>query len=129
MKHTFIIPATLILLALSSLMISGCYYDNEDDLYQFITTGSCDTTAVSYANDVAPVFQNSCLVCHSQSAAFGNIVLEGYNNAKAVADGGKLTGSISHSNGFSAMPKGGAKLPDCTIDKIRIWVDSGAPNN
>jgi hypothetical protein len=27
------------------------------------------------------------------------------------------------------MPKSGAKLSDCRITQIRIWIESGTPNN
>jgi hypothetical protein len=29
----------------------------------------------------------------------------------------------------SAMPKGAAKLDQCTINKIALWINKGAPNN
>jgi hypothetical protein len=57
------------------------------------------------------------------------MILDTYARVKTVADNGKLMGVITHANGFPQMPKGGNKLSDCNIAKIKKWVDAGAPNN
>ncbi len=91
--------------------------------------GACDTTAVSYAQFVAPVIQTHCAGCHNGSAPSGNIDLTTHVGVKAVAQSGKLYGAIAWSSGFSNMPQGGNKLPDCTISRIKAWIDAGAPAN
>lgn len=106
---------------------SGCYYDNEEFLYP--TTASCDTTNIKYSTLVLPMLQNNCLGCHSQAAASGNVILEGYTNVKTYATNGKLYGTISQAQGFSAMPKNGAKLNACDISNLKRWIDAGALNN
>ena len=90
----------------------------------------CDTNDITYTNTVSSIFNNSCAVsgCHvSGNEANALFSLEGYANAKIVADFGRIVGAISHSTGFSPMPKGGNMLDQCTIDKITAWVDAGAP--
>lgn len=123
-------------LTLASVLIvvslSGCYYDNRDDLEPFLGAGgtnTCDTSAVSYQIDVLPVLQANCISCHSASLASGGINLNGFAKAKAQADNGKLLGSIKFSNGYSPMPPGGAKLPACDILKIETWIINGTPDN
>ena len=93
------------------------------------TGGECDTENISFAADVRPVLTNFCLGCHSGGAPSGGVNLNSHDGVAAVAASGQLYGAISHQPGFVAMPQGGARLDSCTIDKIKSWIDAGAPNN
>ncbi len=93
------------------------------------SNSGCDTANVTFAATIRPILQLSCTSCHAGGNPPGQVNLSNYSGVKAAADNGKLVGSITHASGFSAMPEGGAKLPDCTINKIKAWVNSGAPNN
>ncbi|RYD71393.1 MAG: hypothetical protein EOP53_23760 [Sphingobacteriales bacterium] len=108
--------------------LSACYYDKEEELYPK-DTNSCDTVNVSYSKTVLPMLQNQCYVCHSAAAGQGNVVLEGFDKLKIFVDNGKFFGAISHSPGYSMMPQGGNKLPECTLNQIHAWINKGAPNN
>jgi hypothetical protein len=115
------------------VLLAGCYYDNEEELYPG-GTGDCDTTNVTYSGTIFPVINDNCIACHSGSAPQGNIRLENYSMISAQAaipagQAGSLYGAISHDPGNSAMPKNGTQLPDCTIKKIKVWIDSGRPDN
>ena len=89
----------------------------------------CDTTNVSFAIDVMPIFDNYCNGCHSGSAPSGNLDLSTYDNVKPIATNSSLVGSVTHASGYKPMPDGGAKLPNCEISKIQAWVNAGFPNN
>lgn len=91
--------------------------------------GGCNTTNVSYSGFVAPLLTNNCVGCHSGGAPSGGITLNTHAGVQAVALNGRLFGAISHAPGFQPMPRGSAKLPQCTIDKIKSWIDAGAQNN
>jgi len=92
--------------------------------------GTCNTTNMSFSKDIVPILQSSCYSCHSNAnQSVSGISLEGYSNVKVQVDNGSLVGAITHASGFTPMPQGGAKLSDCTINKIKSWVNSGAPNN
>lgn len=91
--------------------------------------GACDSTNVTYTQSILPVINTYCKGCHSGTAPSGNIDLATYQGVKVVATNGKLLGSISWSSGFSKMPQGGNRLPDCTIAKFKTWIDGGAPEN
>lgn len=113
------------------LMISGCYYDSEEFLYPEINN-QCDTSNVTFGETIQPVLSQYCYSCHSNSAAAaygGNIKLEDYNDVKVYADNGRLLGALQHDPGYSAMPKGAAKLDDCTLSLFSIWIEDGAPDN
>jgi len=105
---------------------TGCYYDVEEELYPSI---ECQTMEMSYANDILPIIESNCYGCHNTVAKFGNIILEGYSQLLKHVDDGSLLSVIKHSAGFSPMPKNGAKLLECEIEKIEAWVADGALNN
>jgi mono/diheme cytochrome c family protein len=92
-------------------------------------TGGCDTTNVKYSTFIRATFQNACLGCHSGANPTGTYDLSTYNGVVTMAHSGQLVGSISHQAPYRAMPDGGMMLDDCTIAKIRAWVEQGAPNN
>ena len=56
-------------------------------------------------------------------------LVEFENGVKAIASNGKLIGTVNWASGFSPMPKGGSKLPNCNITKLQQWINAGAPNN
>ncbi|RMG16056.1 MAG: hypothetical protein D6730_25595 [Bacteroidetes bacterium] len=116
------------------LSLSACVYNNEEELYPQTNppADTCGITSVSYSRDVVPILQNNCYSCHSSANAPGlgsGIVLEGYANAKTLADNGRLKGAIEWEAGFSRMPRGGAQLPECLRKTITTWIANGSPNN
>jgi hypothetical protein len=123
------------LLALT--ILPGCYYDVEEELvirdttYVYDSTGGggCDTMAVSFSEEVLPVFDLYCNVCHSSAAQLGSVVLDNYADVSVVVESGQLLGAINWESGYSPMPKDGAKLDDCSLAKINAWVHQDAPNN
>ena len=109
-----------------------------DMIYKWILQGAknnscteteCDTINVTYSSTIRPIIQNSCLGCHSGASPSGGIRLETHSDVVAVVTNGKLLGTIRHEQGYSAMPKNGAKLDDCYITQIEKWINNGAPNN
>lgn len=121
---------TLSLCFVLLLSLQGCYYDNEEYLYQHTNAEiTCDTTTVSFSAIVFPILDNQCLSCHSGSTPSGNINLEFYEKIEPYATNGRLWGAISHQPGYSAMPQGGNQLPDCQLRQIKAWIDQGILNN
>ena len=89
-----------------------------------------DPAPPTYAAVVSPILDARCRGCHG--AAFqtrgGGTDLSTYQ-ALTRLPANVLLGTIRHEAGFSAMPKGGAKLSDCDIARIQGWVDAGRLNN
>lgn len=108
------------------LMLSSCYYDVEEELY---ITLECATDGVTYTNTVVPLLQENCLSCHSTTANFGGVTLEGYDRLITYVNNGELLGVIRHTPGFSPMPNNAPQLLECEIEKISAWVESGALEN
>lgn len=113
-------------LALLSLLATSCYYDVEEEIYP---TVDCQINEMSYVSDILPIIQADCYTCHSVAANFGNVTLEGYDKIKQYVDNGSLLGVVSHDPGYSPMPKNGAQILQCEIEKIESWIIDGALNN
>jgi hypothetical protein len=110
-----------------SFFESGCYYDKEEELYP---NGNCDTAHVTYTTVIASLINNyGCLGCHYGPAPSGGFSLQGYQNVKAKVTDGRLYGAISHAAGFSPMPQGAINMSSCDINKVKAWIDAGAPEN
>lgn len=108
-------------------LIQACTYHSEEDL--FPNDGICDTSDVSYNQDVLPILINNCYVCHDNINRQGGIILEGYDQLKVQVNNGRLIGAIRREAGFSPMPQGAPALPDCQIETIAQWIANGALEN
>lgn len=116
----------LLLIIVNTCMIA-CSKQSEDKLKQ--NSSGCDTTDISFANDVLPIIKANCYSCHGNGEADGDISLDGYSNLKLRANSGDLEGTVKYLDGYPPMPEGSAKLSDCDINIITAWIKSGAPNN
>lgn len=106
---------------------TGCYYDNEEDLYGPDTT-SCDTAGMRYSVEIKKILADNCNSCHvsTNTTSYSGIPYETHEQLKEVADNGKLVERI---NSLSApMPETGL-MDKCSREKIEAWVNAGAPNN
>lgn len=92
-------------------------------------TNTCDTTIVTYTDDIASILNNSCTAagCHNSGSNVGS--LANFEDAVFFASFGRIGGAINHDTGFEPMPypTGAAKLSDCNIDKIEAWIAAGTP--
>lgn len=121
---------SIFLILTSALIISSCYYDKEELLYGQGNGNCSDTTSVvSYSQKVVPILQQYCYSCHTGNTPSGNQLMGTYAADKAMAQNGKLFGTINHSAGFSPMPKGMGKLNNCLINTVKKWIDGGMLNN
>lgn len=120
---------SLLLLAGLLIFVSSCYYDNEADLYALYNNGDCQTANISYSSTIQPLLNSQCISCHGSGLAEAGIRLDSYNAVIIQANNGKLYGTMAHSQGFSAMPPSGARIPACTLQQLQTWITAGTPNN
>ncbi len=92
---------------------------------------------VSFAKDVAPVFVDKCVGCHTEGDAKGGLRLDSY---AAMEKGGRtnpllvpgnaqaslLVQKLVAANAQQRMPKGGEALKEAQIQAIMAWVNEGA---
>ena len=107
------------------VITSACYYDNVEDLYP----NGCNTTDVTYSEDVVSILQSNCLSCHNDLSEQGGVNLDGYDNLIPYVEDGSFMGSIRHEEGWEPMPLTGGMISSCSIDKLQAWIDAGALNN
>lgn len=110
----------------SMLMLSSCYYDNEEELYEYYNQqNNCDTTAVSFATDIMPMIQGNCVSgCHVAGGT-GVGIFENYAEVKAKVDNGSMNNRVVV---IRDMPPSSALTP-CQIQQMQAWILNGAPNN
>lgn len=107
---------------------------SEGALNSDFVDNSCDTTGtIGFVASAWPVIQTNCVGCHNNTATNGNVNLNGYDNVRAQASiirngVSLLSGVISHTAGFIAMPPNG-KINDCEIRIIELWTGQGMLNN
>lgn len=92
------------------------------------SVSDCNSKDISFNSFVKPALA-SCVSCHRTGNTGGGINLDSYQGIKSAAQSGSILGSISWLPGFIQMPQGGSKLSDCTIQKVKTWIESGSPNN
>lgn len=127
MKRASVTSLVIFVFLLS--LAAACTSDSEEDVTPQPQPQQCDTQNVTFASTVAPILSANCYGCHSTETATNGVILDTHAGVKKQADNGTLVGVISHAAGFTPMPQGMAKLPDCDIAKIKEWVDDGAKNN
>ena len=112
------------------LLLGSCYYDKEELLYGN-NSSSCQAAAgtVSYANQVQPLLSSQCYSCHSGATPSASIGMGNWASDKAIAQNGKLWGSVAHLAGYAPMPEGAPKFNDCQMAIIKTWIDQGMPDN
>ncbi|HVX48966.1 MAG TPA: hypothetical protein VHB48_02375 [Chitinophagaceae bacterium] len=107
----------------------GCYYDKADLVYPS-STSTCDTTNITYNKTITGILSANCYSCHSGSASLGGgIKLDTYTGILPYISNGHLVNDIKQTTGSDPMPKGGAKLDNCSINQIITWINKGASNN
>lgn len=122
------------LLFWSLIILSAFLYacTNRKEVIEYPTVALCDTTTSRFSVEVKDVFDRNCNRCHSASVANtlgGGTNLQNYAMVRAYATSGILLDNITFAPSGNPMPKGGSKIPDCDINKIRAWINRGSLNN
>lgn len=116
------------LIIAGSLLLTSCYYDNEEDLYGQLVP--CDTSIVTYSVQVVSILSQNCYKCHGGNAIDGSgIKLQDFQVLKKYAVNGTLLAVLKHQPGSKQMPKNAAKLSNCNIAVIETWINRGALQN
>ncbi|WP_051313293.1 c-type cytochrome [Sporocytophaga myxococcoides] len=113
----------LALLFLLSISFYSCKDEKKDNP---TPDNICITSDVTYTNTVKPIITKNCVACHGAATPMN---LNDVSTLQGIAQNGKLYKVITHADGVSPMPKNQAKLSDCDIEKIKVWIDAGAQNN
>lgn len=104
------------------LLLAGCYYDNEEELYPGET---CDVTEISYQVNIRPIIDANCALSGCHVPQTGRVNFESFEGLKSVADDGRLEQRALINKD---MPPSGP-ISSCDMKMIKAWLDQGAPNN
>ncbi|MES2762847.1 MAG: hypothetical protein V4677_11600 [Bacteroidota bacterium] len=118
-----------LLSSLSALMVA-CTFDKGQTINPATSknTEICDTAAVvSYSAQISDIIADNCISCHGPAES---VKLNNHSNvqANALAPTGSIYSSVSHDGTAIPMPPN-RLLSSCDIEKIKKWVNAGAPNN
>lgn len=130
-KNLTIVLAIITVVILS---INGCTKDTTI----IIQDTAVITRAVSFSQDIQPIFKTSCnnVGCHntgekkpdlSQANAYASLISGNYTNVSQPENSELylwLTGQRA-----TAMPMGAAKNPDSINELVLAWITQGAENN
>jgi hypothetical protein len=105
------------------LVISGCYYDVEEELYPAADVANCDTVNTAYSARISPLISTHCATsgCHVPNGQLPD--LSNYNDVAANVDIIEQRAIIE-----KTMPPAGP-LPPCDIIALQTWINRGALNN
>lgn len=114
---------TRLLWIFAPLVLVGCYYDVESELYPDF---DCDTPVeVLFGEHVQPVVAGQCAISGCHVSGEQSPDLSDYDSIKASVDDGSFQ---SRAIEFQDMPPSGS-LPSCEIELIEAWIAQGALNN
>lgn len=112
------------------LSFSSCRYDVLEEIKP--EEENCDSSNVTYAKDIAPLFTSNCgtdNACHKASGSDSEISLANYDDVFAVASIGQLLSSVTHDGNAEPMPQDAEKLSACKINLIKAWINQGYKQN
>jgi hypothetical protein len=119
------------LLALVAVCIATAYF-----ALQSGATNTAARPAVSYENDVQPIFEMRCDNCHMGEYPSEGLGLDSYETLMAGSQNGPviIPGNAEDSLLIEKvvegeMPKRGPKLTPAQIQTLIDWINAGALNN
>jgi mono/diheme cytochrome c family protein len=100
------------------------------------TTPAAAAAAVSFTDNILPIFQDSCINCHGGERIEKGLSLRTYadmmsgsQNGAVVVPGNAQESSLAISVATHKMPKRGPKLSDAQVQLIIDWINQGAQDN
>ena len=99
-------------------------------------TQAAAASTVSFANDILPIFENSCNKCHGVEQVKEGLDMRTYETLMAGSFNGSVITPGNANDSFlveqiikGEMPKRGQKLLPAQIQLIIDWINAGALNN
>jgi len=111
----------LAIVALGFISLTSCENENAEDLFP------CEEIiSVSYENDIAPIISQNCSVagCHVDGGLKEDVQFDSYQRLMVKVNEGSFRNRVVEQ---MSMPPSG--LPDCDVERIKIWLSEGAQNN
>ena len=128
------------IMVLLGLLVSACGSPSSEVQPAAKTVAATiDTPAkveVSFAKDITPILETSCVKCHGVEKVSRGLDLTTYDKAMAGSIKGPVITAGDAENSLlykllvqGKMPKQGTKLTQAQIETIKAWIAQGALNN
>jgi len=111
----------IVFIMLTGVLLAGCYYDKEEELYP---NTDCDTSDITYSSHVKSIMSSSCAFtgCHVAGGPAPGI-LDNYAGVKEKIDDGSF---FKRTIEDKTMPPS-SPLSDCNLAILEAWINNGAP--
>ena len=115
----------LLFIFITILVLESCRYDKVELPPPPPPINSCDTLNATYSGAVASIINGNCNIsgCHDSGSAFGDYT--NYEGVKEKIDNGTFKTRVMDQKD---MPPSNP-LPKADLDKLKCWLEAGAPNN
>ena len=121
-KHVFYITIVLI-------TVISCNKE-KGEMPTVEETVACDTINAKYNNEIENIINTACATSGCHNATGQNPKLSDYDKVKAAVDGGRFELRVFNSPSAPMPPSFITRqLSAEEKDKLRCWLDAGAPNN
>ena len=110
-------------------LAAGCTYSHGDP-----EPRPDPTVPVTYAAVISPLFDANCRQCHGSgvyTVLGGGINYGDHAAIKSFYSASWLLACVEQVPGtsYNAMPKGRPKLSVADIERLKVWIAAGEPNN
>jgi mono/diheme cytochrome c family protein len=96
-------------------------------------TAQKNAASLDFERDIAPVFKQNCIICHSGATPQGELdltsvqgALKGGKSGKVILPGSSGRSLLLEKIVSGTMPPGKTKLDEKDVSVIRRWIDAGA---
>ena len=106
------------------LLISfyGCERNVEEDPNDI--TSDCSNVEAYYTENVAPILESNCTVCHSGPTPTAGLSLDSYASVYAAIKSGNIWDRVTRVQGSPGfMPNGGTKLLDANLEILQTFFE------
>ena len=106
------------------LLISfyGCERNVEEDPNDI--TPDCSNVEAYYTENVAPILESNCTVCHSGPTPTAGLSLDSYSVVFIAIKSGDVLDRVNRDQGTNGfMPNGGTKLSNANLDIRQTFLD------
>lgn len=119
---------TFLITVIAATLTFNCSNNSEDDLTDVSPVQQGEL--ITYTEHIKPIIDNNCVFCHDNPPVNGAPnSLVNYQDVKASAENNLLDRISRQASESGAMPLGGPRLPQNSIDLVQQWIADGLLEN
>ena len=104
------------------ISFSGCEKNVEEDLED--KTEDCTEVETYYTENVAPILESNCTVCHSGPTPTAGLSLDSYSVVFIAIKSGDVLDRVNRDQGTNGfMPNDGTKLSVANLEILQTFFD------